>query len=375
MNVKPKVVCGVGDLLGCGYYRMKLPYKHLSKLGFDVHLTNKLDMELNPQDVLVLQRQHHDNVLAISKDFKNRGGRLVFELDDYFHDLPPNNPARTSYPVGGKELKNLEAFMEISDLMTVSTPALAENYSKWAKNVHVCYNSIDLEDISNLPEKPIRTDDSIHLGWAGSATHLDDLLPIVKPIVEIMVEYPKTKFVFVGMDYRKIFPRDLQNRLIYGGHTFPVDENGKGLFYDINSNPVLRYYHLLQQSSIDIAIAPLLNVKFNRAKSYIKLLEYGIANIPFVATDYGPYSQYVLQHREKQLGFLAETNSNWKRALKRLIEDTTLRNNITKNNYDTVIKHHTMNTGIDEWIKALASIDVHPDLTNSNYTENIVKIN
>ena len=49
MSQRSKIVIGVGDLLGCGYYRCAMPYKHLSKLGFEVILTNKLNVELNPK--------------------------------------------------------------------------------------------------------------------------------------------------------------------------------------------------------------------------------------------------------------------------------------------------------------------------------------
>jgi glycosyltransferase involved in cell wall biosynthesis len=372
MSKNRRIICGAGDLLGCGYYRMAMPYKHLSKLGFDVWLTNKLDMELKPEDVLVLQRQHHDGVLNLTKNFKALGGKLVFELDDYFHELPPNNPARSAYPKGGKEIKNLETFMEISDLMTVSTPSLGENYKKWAKNVHICYNMIDQDEIK--PELRETNDSNIiRLGWAGSATHLDDLMPIVKPITEIMKEYPNTHFVFVGMDYKAIFPREIQGRMSHAGHTFPM-HNGKALFYDTESgtSPVVKYYKLLRDSKIDIAIAPLTPLAFNRSKSYIKLMEYGISQIPFVATDFGPYGQYV-RNTQKSVGYLADSNSQWKRSLKNLIENESLRKTVAQENLEYVLEKHTMKTGIKQWVDALASIDVFPGDEPGSYTENIVK--
>jgi hypothetical protein len=72
--------------LGCGFYRLAMPYKNLAiKYNFNVILTNRLDNTLDPdRDVLVLQRQHGDGILEITKDFVKRGGKIVNELDDFF---------------------------------------------------------------------------------------------------------------------------------------------------------------------------------------------------------------------------------------------------------------------------------------------------
>lgn len=376
-----RLVLGAGDLLGCGFYRLAMPYKNLAlKHNFNAVLTNRIDMNLDPDnDILVLQRQHADGILAITEDFVKRGGKVVFELDDYFHDLPANNPARKAYPKGGRELANLERFMELSHLMTVSTPSLGDNYKKWAKNVQICYNKIDTNE---FPIVQKREDDGIiRLGWAGSATHLDDLMPIVKPITEIMREFKNVHFVFVGMDYKNLFDFDIRNRMSHAGHTFPM-HNGKALFYsEDGTNPVVQYYELLQKANIDIAIAPLLGVTFNRSKSYIKLIEYGMAKIPFVATSFGPYFQYVRGldvNREytgdNSVGFLAETNSHWKKHLKALIQSKELREKIAENNHQNIMKNHTIQSGSEQWLNALATIDVIPGDEPGSYQENIVKM-
>ena len=100
---------------------------------------------------------------------------------------------------------------------------------------------------------------------------------------------------------------------------------------------------------------------FKSHNSYIKLIEYGITKIPFVATDYGPYAQYVRENKIGQVGFLADNNSQWKRALKSLIEDKSLREKIANNNYKNVIEYHTVNKGISQWVDALKT-NANPQL-------------
>jgi intein/homing endonuclease len=255
--------------LGCGFYRCHLPYKYLSKIGFDVTLTNRLTYpspELTDIDALVLQRQHNPQVFQIANLVKSQsGGKIVMELDDYFHDIPPNNPARISYMKGSESVQYLEKFMEFSDLMTVSTPGLKENYTKFNKNIWICPNKVEIDSLKTFVANP-RTTDEFRLGWAGSGTHHDDLITIVKPISELMMEYKNIKLVFIGQFYKNIFPSYLHPRMENIGHTFPV-ENGKALFYSKDAvNPVVKYYDLLHSANLHAAIAPLLQVTFNRCK-------------------------------------------------------------------------------------------------------------
>ena len=52
---------------------------------------------------------------------------------------------------------------------------------------------------------------------------------------------------------------------------------------------VRRYPARLARMNLDIAVAPLVDHPFNRAKSALKLLEYGALALPVVATDIEPY--------------------------------------------------------------------------------------
>ena len=353
-----------------------MPYQKLSTLGYDINITNRLAMGIEA-DLLVLQRQHADGILTIVDDYKKRGGKVIYELDDNFHDIPKNNPAGQQYPKGGKELKNIETFLGLADLMTVSTQGLADYYKKFTKEVVVCKNAVDFNHFPDFSISP-RDTETFRLGWAGSGTHYDDFLTVIKPITQLMEQYKNLVFAFVGMDYRTMFPSHVRKRMEYCGHTFPVDTQGKPLFHPKDGdNAVYQYYKLLKESNFHAAIAPILPVEFNRCKSYIKLLEYSGCGIPYVATGFGPYLEYVRQvpnfEKDKQIGLLASQDKDWKNSIKSLIESEDLRQKLAKNNYDFAQKNHSIQKQINQWVEALKKLDIEPGDYIGQYEEKIYR--
>lgn len=373
----PKILVAVGDLLGCGYYRCVIPGQYLSEnYNLDFRITNTIYPELAQEyDVIILQRQHNIGVLLNAKEYKNRrpDGKLIFEMDDNFHYLPKNNPVSKLYYAGSEATKNMEELLSICDLMTVSTESLKKEYSKFHKNIHVCYNSIDPSVFSELIEiEKVPNEGRIRIGWAGSSTHLDDFKEIMKPLCEIMYEYPNVDFVFIGQPMINLFPHNLRNRVKIMGDTFPRDEKGNPTQW-ADKNPTIEYYKLLIKSNLDIAIAPIAPIVFNSSKSFIKLIEYGIAKIPFVATSHGPYSQYISlnTNRELPIGRVASTNSEWKKHLKELIINENLRKSMAENNYNNVLNNHLIKNRANEWLKAYESINILPGDIKGAYLETI----
>jgi hypothetical protein len=55
--------------------------------------------------------------------------------------------------------------------------------------------------------------------------------------------------------------------------------------------PVAQWPAKLASLGLDLAVAPLADHPFNRAKSDLKVLEYGVLGIPVAASNVGPYRQ------------------------------------------------------------------------------------
>ena len=84
-------------------------------------------------DVFVLQRPADENVLALIPSIQQAGIAVVVEVDDDLSCLPTTHPAhRILHPKLSprSNWRNVEQACRIADLVTVSTPALAERYGK-----------------------------------------------------------------------------------------------------------------------------------------------------------------------------------------------------------------------------------------------------
>jgi glycosyltransferase involved in cell wall biosynthesis len=75
----------------------------------------------------------------------------------------------------------------------------------------------------------------------------------------------------------------------------------------------------------DVGLAPLLDSRFNRAKSDLKILEYGICGIPAVASKVLPYVG-AIDHNAS--GLIAASPKDWIKSIRRLVEDPELRSRL-----------------------------------------------
>src|SRR5262249_21778607 len=89
---------------------------------------------------------------------------------------------------------------------------------------------------------------------------------------------------------------------------------------------VVPLFELCEQlADLDIGIAPIADLEFNRARSNIKLKEYAAAGVPWLASPIGPYAGM----GEKQGGRLV-ADDGWYEELTRLIDKPRERRKLAK---------------------------------------------
>ncbi|MBL4772095.1 MAG: hypothetical protein JKX98_00315 [Alcanivoracaceae bacterium] len=154
------------------------------------------------------------------------------------------------------------------DRLIVTTDYLANKFSHVHSDIKVINNMLPKELWENpLLTKPTtqKTSVKIRVGWAGAAQHHHDLAWL-KTVIE--ATHKQVQWVFYGY-----IPNNINTDFIeFHDHT-----------------PLGIYHSTLAKLQLDIAIAPLVNNPFNKAKSNLKLLEYGALALPTICSDIENY--------------------------------------------------------------------------------------
>jgi glycosyltransferase involved in cell wall biosynthesis len=104
--------------------------------------------------------------------------------------------------------------------------------------------------------------------------------------------------------------------------------------------------------NIDIGCCPLQDTIFNRAKTYIKAMEYAASGAPVVASPV-VYHQ-IIEHGVD--GYIAEGVDDWVEYLSRLVEDYSHRKEMAKRLLAKVRKYHSLENQVWRWVEAWTTL-------------------
>ena len=303
--------------------------------AYKYRLKAELDDHANKANVLVAQMCHTEGALIEMVRLKvEKNIPLVTEIDDDIMHTPTYNPANAVYRQGsGAPFRKLAIDQfRMSDAMIVSTPYLAEVYSEFCPNIYVIENSLEFRIWDNLRHK--RNKDLIRIGWAGGASHDEDLR-IIEPVVRKTLEkHPTTVFTFV--------------------HGIPQFFRGIDRVEAVSEfTRIDRYPQFLASRGFDIGIAPLVDNAFNRGKSNLRWLEYSGLKVPTVASKVGHFASTITQEHD---GLLCETERDWLDSLSFLISDENARRKMGKNANQTARKAFNVDVNIQLYKAALEEI-------------------
>jgi len=192
---------------------------------------------------------------------------------------------------------SIRYMLERSEMVTVSTPFLAEQVSAYSSCVRVLPNCVNA-DLLDLNRR-LGREGRVTVGWAGGQSHLPDWAHAAEWIRPVLQRHPDADFHFVGADYSPL----LHHPCLWTGWTEDIWD----------------YYRSID---FDIGLAPLGDIPFNRSKSHLKALEYAALGIPVIATDMEPYRDFVL---DGVTGYLVSTPQEWDKRLTELINDEAAR--------------------------------------------------
>jgi glycosyltransferase involved in cell wall biosynthesis len=321
------------------YFRMCLPLGELARRdGFEVTFADAGDdghppsvtlADLAGHDVIVAQRWNKHDGLGVWRRARTPYSRLVFELDDdLWHITAENWHAFQLY--GRPDIRDaVEHSAQTADLITVSTPPLAEVLREVAGHDRVAVLPNCVPDWALELPRPRR--ERPRVGWQGGASHGIDIGEAAAPVRRFLQRFPGWDLQLNGQDYRETFAAP-------AGRMFHVP------WIHVFRRPEAYFASI----DFDIGLCPLYPTRFARSKSWLKPLEYAARGIPSVASDIEPY-RALITHGEN--GFLVRRDHEWLLYLSMLARDEVLREKMGAAARE-MARQHVISSGADAWEQA-----------------------
>jgi len=290
-----RIISYVNGNSGPAYHRLIMPL--LLMRDVDVFVTNDLQVEHFEKgcDVFMYNRILPDHAVPIIKELQRRYEfKICVDLDDHWeldeHHVLYNDYQETNF--AAQQIEHIKA----ADVVLVTHERLAEEVAVFNKNVHVCPNAIPKQGQFDIEREPHYL---TRLFWQGSDTHRADIAILKKPIDLLGPIAGKIRMVMAGyVEDHEEWHNMVQDYTASLKHQYKL----------IPLAPITNYYKAYAQA--DICLVPLLESRFNRHKSNLKILEAANLGLPVIASQVHPYLDMPV--------FYAKHSGDWVKYIKRL---------------------------------------------------------
>lgn len=308
-----KVRVHPADEWGCGHYRIIWPAQALRAQGHDVDIvppgadpglagtvigSRVMDLHIAPHaeaDVYVFQRPTHVLHLQLVQLLRAAGRTVVVDMDDDLTCISPKNavfhmlnPAQSPH----NNWRHATEACAAASLVTVSTVELQRRYGfARSRILRNCIPKAMLAVRGDPNAEPI-------WGWAGAlGSHADDL-PLLGAAVAALRR--------TGVGFMVVGPQEGTGRALGLSEDPPA------------TGPVPIDQWAASIARLRVGAAPLGDTRFNRAKSWLKPLEYAAVGVPWVGSNLAEYRELA------QLGagqLVGQRARDWTAAVRRLMTD------------------------------------------------------
>jgi glycosyltransferase involved in cell wall biosynthesis len=290
---------------------------------------------LADKDLLILQRFGGLAAAEAMLTARRMGVPVAVELDDDFFNLPWYNPGSESY--GRREVRvSLTALLRGADAVVTSTPYLLRRMQQFNEHVHCMHNIVDTEMFARR-ESPFVEPGVTTFGYIGTKTHEEDFRPVLEPLKELILGGEgRVRAVFIGH-----VPDELR-RLPWVRYLgwFATYQNAAGA---------------LARSGANIALAPLMDVEFNRSKSAMKYLEYGACGIPGIFSDVEAYRSFV-RHRQNGLLVPRHAPEAWAAAMRFIVDNPAERERLADAAHRDIVDGHSIHRRAGDFLELYRGI-------------------
>ena len=296
------------------YLSMNIPLTEIAKKHgavFSLHYENDFPVDgiiLNA-DIVFMKRVCSDVAVNAARKIKAANIPLIYMVDDDFSEVPIDTPLGRRY-AEMRAWDNVIKLCDIADQTIVWSKSLFDKLKPHSRNIMRFNAFSNIEIFDTFKDVKASKRDNIVFGYAGGTSHSADLELVREPVLELLANNPEACFESIGLKIRWLEGHP-QYKFIEG------------------HSQLEEYYHILASRNWDFAIVPLVDSKFNAAKSDNKLREYSAAGVPAIYSRVIAYEDTV---KDGVYGLLCDNNKNdWFSAIEKLYSDKELRKNIANN--------------------------------------------
>ena len=279
------------------------------------------------------------NIEEAIKLAKSLNKKVLFDIDELVFDTKYTEilPYIKTLSSKKKKLYNedvnlIKKTLKLCEGAITTTEALAKELNKYVKDVFINRN-VASEEMWKLSQNVLVTKvnktkgEDIIIGYFSERISQNSDIETIKfALIKILSEFKNVKLLLFGLLDIPNFLNEFSSQII------------KMDFIHWKQLPEII-------SNVDINIAPIEKIIFNKAKSENKWIEASLLKVPTVATNYGAF-KHIIKHNKT--GILCSNQKDWYISLKMLINNQLLRRNIGENAYFFCKrKYNTIYTGIN----------------------------
>lgn len=287
------------------------------------YLANKKD--LNWADLVIFCRNVEPKYHRTLDFLRARGTPYIYDLDDNFFEIPTDTELGR-YHRAPERLNMLTDYLQGASLVRVYSPPLLEQCETINPQTIKVVAPIDWRLISSPAREQNQTVKIVYV-----TSRVDDrLAEIFMPAVENVC-------------------RDDGDRVAFYFWGTPPGSLGNKSFIRFLS-PIASYKKFLRifsRQGFDIGLAPLLDDRFHQSKTNNKFREYAACQIAGIYSDVDVYRSCVV---DGETGLLTENSTaGWEAALRRLIDDRSLRLRIQTGAQQYAKSHYSQDLFASTW--------------------------
>lgn len=234
---------------------------------------------------------------------------IVYDLDDPIF-LPYKSPVNGWFS-HLKFSRKTNSIFRMSDQIISINKIIGDYARKFNENVEIVPNFVDTDIFFPLLQQEAREP---KLVWTGSVSTFQNLSAIAEPLRRLQNKY------------------DLPIRIVTAG-----EPEIPGVRFDLQKWTAETEVASLQDC--DIGLVPLIDLEWNPWKFYLKTIQYLAVGLPVVAQKMGSNSEVI---KDGVNGFVVETEAEWFDRIALLIENSSLRREMSANARQTVLENYSV---------------------------------